>query len=61
VRRLFTREEFRTELGHIDRDHAAAQAALPEDDDVFAAESPQQRQRFAVISELLIAPALGTS
>jgi hypothetical protein len=62
VRHLFTPEELQAELGRVERQQAEAQAAVPEeDDDVFATESPQERQRFAIIRQLLTSPELGTS
>jgi hypothetical protein len=63
VRRLFTPEELQAELGRVEREQAEAQAAVPEEeeDDVFATESPQERQRFAIIRQLLTSPELGTS
>jgi hypothetical protein len=65
VRRLFTPEELQAELGRVEREREEAQAAVPEEeeeeDDVFATESPQERQRFAIVRQLLTSPALGTS
>lgn len=61
VRRLFTPEELRKEIGCIGREHTEPHAVLAEDDEVFAAESAQEQRRFAMITELLTAPELGTA
>lgn len=60
VRRLFTPGELRTEIARIEREHAESPAGPPEEDDVFTAVSAQERQRFAIIGELLTASELGT-
>jgi hypothetical protein len=61
VRRLFTPEELRQEIERIGGEPTESHAMLPEDDEVFAAESAQEQQRFAIITELLTAPKLGTA
>jgi hypothetical protein len=65
VRGIFTSEEIRTHVALVERKLALRQAEMDQDDeDGFfedAASAAEEQHRFALISELLTAPDLGTS
>ena len=66
VRRMFTPAEIRTHIARIEREQQAkATEALKDDEDDTFRESPAtvaaRARQFAIIKELLMEPALGTS
>jgi len=64
IRQMFAAEEIAAQLARIEREPSKKDAAQEEDDDPLA-ESPIRKaaraRQFAIITELLTAPVLGTS
>ena len=64
VRSMFTPQEIQAHLARIERERHETDLAVIEDDDLDfedPAEVAERARQFAVIKDLLTAPALGTS